>query len=214
VLHHAAAVARGAVNALLVGDLPFGSYQVSAEQAVVNGTRLVKEGGMHAVKLEGGGPTAIAGIRLLVEAGIPVMAHLGLTPQSIHKMGGFRVQGKDPAAAERILAEALAVEAAGAFSLVLEGVPSDLARTITLELGIPTIGIGAGSYTDGQVLVVHDLLGLSERAPRFAKRYADLAGVITEAARAFAEDVAGGAFPEVGAATRPAPTPQEIRSGG
>jgi 3-methyl-2-oxobutanoate hydroxymethyltransferase len=213
-IRHAGAVARGAVNALLVGDLPFGSYQVSAEQAVINGIRLVKEGGMHAVKLEGGGPTAIGGIRLLVDAGIPVMAHLGLTPQSVHQMGGFRVQGKDPATAERILDQARAVEAAGAFSLVLEAVPSELARTITLELGIPTIGIGAGPHTDGQVLVVHDVLGLSERVPRFAKRYADLAGPIGEAARAFAEDVAGGRFPEGRAATRPAAITQEVRSGG
>jgi 3-methyl-2-oxobutanoate hydroxymethyltransferase len=213
-IRHAGAVARGAVNALLVGDLPFGSYQVSAEQAVINGIRLVKEGGMHAVKLEGGGPTAVGGIRLLVDAGIPVMAHLGLTPQSVHQMGGFRVQGKDPVTAERILDQARAVEAAGAFSLVLEAVPSELARTITLELGIPTIGIGAGPHTDGQVLVVHDVLGLSERVPRFAKRYADLAGAIGDAARAFAEDVAGGRVPEDGAAIRPAAITQEVRSSG
>jgi 3-methyl-2-oxobutanoate hydroxymethyltransferase len=129
-------------------------------------------------------------------------------------MGGFRMQGKDPATAERILDQARAVEAAGAFSLVLEAVPAELARTITLELGIPTIGIGAGPHTDGQVLVIHDLLGLSEKVPRFAKRYADLGKAIGEAAHAFAEDVAGGRFPENGSASRPATAAQEVRSGG
>jgi 3-methyl-2-oxobutanoate hydroxymethyltransferase len=187
----------------LVGDLPFGAYQASAKQAVLSGTRLIKEGGMHAVKLEGGGPTAIAGIARLVEAGIPVMAHLGLTPQSVNQMGGFRVQGKDAAGAERILEQARAAELAGAFSLVLEGVPAELARIVTGEVGIPTIGIGAGPHTDGQVLVIHDVLGLSERTPRFARRYADLAAQITRAARAFAEEVERGQFPEKVSAPQP-----------
>lgn len=215
-IHHARAVARGAVNALLVGDLPFGAYQASAEQALTSGIRLIKEGGMHAVKLEGGGPTATAGIARLVEAGIPVMAHLGLTPQSVHRMGGFRVQGKDAAGAERILEQARAVEDAGAFSLVLEGVPSELARIVTEEVRIPTIGIGAGPYTDGQVLVIHDVLGLSERTPGFARQYADLATEITRAARAFADEVQRGQFPEQVSPPQPARAtpPREVVSHG
>src|ERR1700730_939130 len=180
----ARAVSRGAKNALLVGDLPFLSYQASAEEAVHNAGRLLKEAGMHAVKLEGGGPMAVEATRRLTEAGIPVMGHLGLTPQSVHRMGGFKVQGKDPAVAARILAEAGELEAAGAFSVVLEGIPSSRAAKITRSLAIPTIGIGAGVQCDGQVLVVHDMLGLSQgRKPRFVKEFAQLGPLVIDAAR-------------------------------
>lgn len=213
-VHHARAVARGAANALLVGDLPFGSYQRSARHALKSATRLVQQGGMHAVKLEGGGRTALRSIERIVGAGIPVMAHLGLTPQSVHQMGGFRLQGKDAPGAERIRAQAQATQDAGAFSLVLEGVPASLAEEITRELTIPTIGIGAGPGTDGQVLVIHDLLGLSERTPKFARRYADLSQVITQSVMAFAEDVEGGRFPEAAGRSAPAPVLQELRHGG
>ncbi len=194
-LVHAKAVARGARQALLVGDMPFMSYQVSTDQAIANAGRFIQEGGMHAVKLEGGGPV-IEITRRLTEIGIPVMGHLGLTPQSVHGMGGFKVQGKTEAQAARITADAKALEEAGAFSLVLEGVPSKLAAGITHELRIPTIGIGAGPATDGQVLVLHDMLGLtSGRAPKFVKRYANLADEISRAATAYMEDVRTGEFP-------------------
>jgi 3-methyl-2-oxobutanoate hydroxymethyltransferase len=196
VIHHARAVARGARSALLVGDLPFMTYQASVEDAMRAAGRLLKEGGMHAVKVEGGTPVLEA-VRRLTESGVPVMAHLGLTPQSVHQMGGFRVQSREPEAAARMLAEARELEQAGAFSLVLEGMPADLARSITEQLRIPTIGIGAGPHCDGQVLVFHDLVGLTPRAPKFAKRYADLATEVGAAARRFAEDVALGAFPDV-----------------
>ena len=193
----ARAVSRGATNALLIGDLPFLSYQASAEEAVHNAGRLLKEAGMHAVKLEGGGPMAVEATRRLIEAGIPVMGHLGLTPQSVHRMGGFKVQGKDPAVAARILAEAGELEAAGAFSIVLEGIPSNLAAKITRSLAIPTIGIGAGVQCDGQVLVVHDMLGLSQgRKPRFVKEFAQLGPLVIEAARRYAAEVEAGTFPD------------------
>ena len=194
-LMHAKAVARGARQALLVGDMPFLSYQVSTEAAIANAGRFIQEGGMHAVKLEGAGPV-VEITRRLAEVGIPVMGHLGLTPQSVHTMGGFKVQGKTDAHAARILADAKALEKAGAFSLVLEGVPSKLAVEITHALRIPTIGIGAGPGTDGQVLVFHDMLGLTTgKAPKFVKRYANLAEEIARAATAYAEDVRTGAFP-------------------
>lgn len=193
-VHHASAVARGARNALLVGDLPFMSYQPSIEHAMAAAGRLLKEGGMHAVKLEGGAPV-LETVRRLTESGVPVMAHLGLTPQSVHQLGGFRVQGRDPAAASRIVEDARALEEAGAFSLVLEGVPAGLARVVTAALAIPTIGIGAGPDCDGQVLVLHDLLGLSARTPKFVKRYGELSEQIRGIARCFAEEVASGAFP-------------------
>lgn len=193
----ARAVSRGATKALLVGDLPFLSYQASAEEAVHNAGRLLKEAGMHAVKLEGGGPMAVEATRRLTEAGIPVMGHLGLTPQSVHRMGGFKVQGKDPAVAARIAAEALELEAAGAFSIVLEGIPSSLAAKLTRTLAIPTIGIGAGVQCDGQVLVVHDMLGLSQgRKPRFVKEFAQLGSLVIEAARRYAAEVEAGTFPD------------------
>ena len=194
----ARAVSRGATNALLVGDLPFLSYQASAEEALHNAGRLLKEAGMHAVKLEGGGPMAVEATRRLTEAGIPVMGHLGLTPQSVHRMGGFKVQGKDPVVAAKILAEAVELEAAGAFSIVLEGIPSALAAKVTQTLAIPTIGIGAGVQCDGQVLVVHDMLGLSRghRKPRFVKEFAQLGELVIDAARRYAAEVEAGTFPD------------------
>ena len=218
-LHHAKAVARGARQALLVGDMPFMSYQASVDDAVRNAGRFVQEGGMHAVKLEGGG-AVVEITRRLTEAGIPVMGHLGLTPQSVHQMGGFKVQGKTDAQAARILADAKALEKAGAFSLVLEGMPSKLAAEITHALRIPTIGIGAGPGCDGQVLVFHDMLGLTTgKAPKFVKRYANLAEEISRAVTAYAEDVRTGKFPGPeheystnGAA--PAKDPNEVRDGG
>lgn len=192
---HAKAVARGARQALLVGDMPFMSYQVSTEQAIANAGRFMQEAGMHAVKLEGAGP-GIEITRRLTDAGVPVMGHLGLTPQSVHAMGGFKVQGKTDAQAGRIAADARALEEAGAFSLVLEGIPSRLAADITSALRIPTIGIGAGPATDGQVLVFHDMMGITTgKAPKFVKRYANLAEEITRAATAYAEDVRTGKFP-------------------
>ena len=194
-IHHAKAVARGSRQALLVGDMPFMSYHESAEQAIASAGRFIQEGGMHAVKLEGGG-RVIEYTRLLTERGIPVMAHLGLTPQFVHQMGGFKVQGKSEAQADRILADALALEEAGAFSVVLEGVPSALAGRVTAALRIPTIGIGAGPKTDGQVLVFHDIFGLTTgKAPKFVKRYANLAEDISNAAHRFAEEVRAGEFP-------------------
>ena len=194
-LHHAKAVARGSRQALLVGDMPFMSYQASEDEAVANAGRFMQEAGMHAVKLEGGG-RVVEITRRLTEAGIPVMGHLGLTPQSVHQMGGFKVQGKSKAQADRILADAVALEDAGAFSIVLEGMPSELARRVTAALHVPTIGIGAGPGTDGQVLVFHDMMGVTTgKAPKFVKRYANLAGEIARAAEQYAREVATGAFP-------------------
>ncbi len=194
VVYHTRMVARGIRRSLLVGDMPFGSYQVGPEDAVRNAIRLVKEGGAHAVKLEGG--TAVApSIARIVAAEIPVMGHVGLTPQAVHRMGGFRVQGRTEEARERVLADARAVEEAGAFAVVLEGMPKALAREITAELSIPTIGIGAGVGCDGQVLVMHDMLGLSDWTPSFVKQYANLGSLASQAARAFADDVANRKFP-------------------
>jgi 3-methyl-2-oxobutanoate hydroxymethyltransferase len=191
-LHHTRAVARGARDALVVGDLPFLSYQVSIEDGVRNAGRFLKEGGARAVKLEG---PQVELTHRLVDLGIPVMAHVGLTPQSVNAMGGYHVQGRGDDAS-RVLEEARSLEKAGAFAIVLEGLPSELGAEITRSVEVPTIGIGAGADTDGQVLVFHDLVGLSERLPRFAKAYADLRGTIGDAARAFAADVAGGTFPD------------------
>ena len=194
-IHHAKAVSRGARQALLVGDMPFMSYHSSTEQAIESAGRFVKEGGMHAVKLEGGGRIAELTQRL-TGMGIPVMGHLGLTPQFVHQMGGFKVQGKTEAQAARILADARELEAAGAFSLVLEGVPTAVASRVTKSLRIPTIGIGAGPQTDGQVLVFHDFVGLTTgKAPKFVKRYANLADEISRAAQRFSDDVRNGTFP-------------------
>jgi 3-methyl-2-oxobutanoate hydroxymethyltransferase len=191
-LHHTRAVARGARQALVVGDLPFLSYQVSVEDGVRNAGRFLKEGGASAVKLEG---PQVELTHRLVDLGIPVMAHVGLTPQSVNAMGGYHVQGRGDDAS-RVLEEARSLEKAGAFAIVLEGLPSELGAEITRSVEIPTIGIGAGPDTDGQVLVFHDLVGLSERLPRFAKAYADLRTTIGDAAHAFAEDVANGRFPD------------------
>ena len=194
-LHHARAVVKGAPNALVVGDMPFGTYHVSEEQAIESAGRFLKEGGVHAVKLEGGG-RIVEITRRLVGMGIPVMGHLGLTPQFVNQFGGFKVQGKSPAAAARILADAKALQEAGAFALVLEGVPAELARHVTQALRIPTIGIGAGVACDGQVLVVHDMLGLTtEHTAKFVKKYAELGQAVVEAARAYAGEVAEGVFP-------------------
>jgi len=195
VCYHARAVARAIRRAHLVGDLPFMSYQASIEQALVSSGRLLKEGGCEAVKLEGGEALADT-VRAIVRAGIPVMGHVGLTPQSVHAMGGFRVQGKGEDAAARIVADARAIEQAGAYSLVIEGVPADLAHRITDAVSIPTIGIGAGPECDGQVLVCYDLLGMvRDLKPKFVKRYAELGDAVVDATRAFVEEVRSGAFP-------------------
>ena len=189
-----AAVVRGTSRALIVADLPFGSYQSSPEAALATGIRFLKETGAQAVKLEGG-HRVLRQAEELVAAGIPVMAHLGLTPQSVNAFGGYRVQGRGEDG-ERLLHDAKAMEAAGAFAVVLECVPAELAARVTAALSIPTIGIGAGPDCDAQVLVWQDMAGLSPRTPKFVKRYADVASVLGQAARAFAEDVTGGAFPD------------------
>ena len=189
-----AAVVRGTKRALVVGDLPFGSYQEGAVQALRSATRLVKEAGVGAVKLEGG-ERSLAQTELLVQSGIPVMSHLGLTPQSVNTMG-YRVQGRGDEAAHRLLRDAKAAQDAGAFAVVLELVPAELAAEVTRSLQIPTVGIGAGAECDAQVLVWTDMLGLTGgKMPRFVKQYADLRGVMGDAAKAFAQDVVGGTFP-------------------
>jgi 3-methyl-2-oxobutanoate hydroxymethyltransferase len=194
-LHHARAVARGARHALLIGDMPFMSYQVSVEEAVRNAGRFLQEAGMDAVKLEGGRERAEA-VRAITRAGIPVMGHLGLTPQSVHQLGGFRAQGKTAAAAKRLVEDAAILEQAGIFSLVLEAVPARLADLISRRLGVPTIGIGAGLGCDGQVLVTHDLLGLFDRfTPKFVRKYAELHHEMQRAFTAFIEDVETRRFP-------------------
>jgi 3-methyl-2-oxobutanoate hydroxymethyltransferase len=190
------AVASSVQRPLVVGDMPFGSYQVSDQEAVRNAVRFVKEGRADTVKLEGAG-RMLPRVRAIVESGIPVMGHLGLTPQSATALGGYKAQGRTAARARRMLADALALQEAGCYSLVLEAVPTPVAARITEALEIPTIGIGAGPQVDGQVLVYHDLLGLTEgHTARFVKRYADLATVIREALAAFAADVRSGAYPE------------------
>jgi len=194
-IHHCRAVSRGAKFALLIGDMPFMSYQVSVEEAVRNAGRFLQQGGMDAVKLEGG-RERLEAIRAITGAGIPVMGHLGLTPQSVHQLGGFRAQGKTAAAAKRLLEDAQILEQAGCFGLVLESVPARLAQLISQRIAIPTIGIGAGVHCDGQVLVTHDLLGLFDRfTPKFVKKYASLHAAMQEAFTAFAEDVQSKAFP-------------------
>ncbi|GAC1365808.1 MAG: 3-methyl-2-oxobutanoate hydroxymethyltransferase [Actinomycetota bacterium] len=193
-LHHCRAVARGAHNALLVGDMPFGSYQVSLAEGIGNATRFLKEGGMHAVKLEGSHPELI---QSLTEQGVPVMAHLGLTPQSVHVFGGYRVQARGEEDAQLLGSRALEVQKAGAFALVLEAVPAAVARSVTASLSIPTIGVGAGPHCDGQVMVINDLLGLGGKAaPKFVKRYANLTDVMTRAVTAYRQDVAAGTYPD------------------
>ena len=194
-IHHGAAVARGAKNALVVVDMPFMSYEVTIEEAVRNAGRLMKEGRAGAVKLEGGVRVAEQ-IRAIVKAGIPVMGHIGLTPQSINVFGGFKVQGKSEEAARAVLADAKAVEEAGAFAVVIEAVPAALAQMITDAVSIPTIGIGAGAGCDGQILVYQDMLGMfSDFTPKFVKRYANVGEVMREAFANYAAEVASGAFP-------------------
>jgi 3-methyl-2-oxobutanoate hydroxymethyltransferase len=197
-LHHARAVARGASGQLLVGDLPFGSYQRSCADAIDNAVEFLKAG-MHAIKLEGGGWVVETAGRL-TQRGIPVMGHLGLTPQSVNAFGGPKVQGRNARDRERLIADAHALEDAGAFALVLEGIPRNLAAQVTSELAIPTIGIGAGPDCDAQVLVIHDLLGITGHlrgtAPKFVQQYADLGDLIVTAARAYADDVREGRFPD------------------
>ena len=196
-LHHARAVARGARSALLVGDMPFMSYQVSAEEALRNAGRFLQQGGMDAVKLEGGRERADA-VRAIVGAGIPVMGHIGLTPQSVHQLGGFRAQGKTASVAKRLLEDAKILEDSGAFSLVLESVPARLAEVISKQISIPTIGIGAGVGCDGQVLVTHDLLGLFDRfTPKFVKQYANFHAEMNKAFTAYIDDVETKRFPAV-----------------
>jgi len=193
-LYHVKAVKRADPRALVVADMPFMSYQVSIEDACRNCGRMIKEGGAEAVKVEGGSSMAHV-IRAVSTIDIPVMAHIGLTPQSVHRMGGYKVQGRKDQA-ERIMDDALAVQHAGAFAVVLEGIPAALAAEITAELTIPTIGIGAGPDCDGQVLVIHDILGLCEKySPKFVKRYADLAPLISDAVKQYVDEVHSGEFP-------------------
>ncbi len=194
-IHHTRPVVRAAQRALVVTDLPFMTYQISPEEALRSAGRVMQEAGAHAVKLEGGAAMAPT-VQRLVAAGVPVMGHIGLTPQSVHALGGYRVQGRTAEAAERLLADAGALAAAGAFAIVLELVPAPLARLITREVGVPTIGIGAGADCDGQVLVTHDLLGLyAGHVPRFVKRYADLAPTVQDAVTRYIREVRDGSFP-------------------
>ena len=194
-IYHCRAVARGARRAQVVGDMPFMSYQASIEQGLIAAGRLVKEGGCSAVKLEGGAQH-VELVRRLVGAGIPVMGHIGLTPQSFHQMGGFKVQGREPGGRKRLLDDARALVEAGAYAIVLEGIPAEIAAEITAELPVPTIGIGAGAGCDGQVLVCYDLLGMDDSfKPKFVRRYEQLSVRIRTATQAFVEDVRSGAFP-------------------
>ncbi len=195
IIYHSKIVARAAKRALVVADMPFLSYQVSVEEAIRNCGRVMKETGVQAVKVEGG-EEVVEVVDALTRWGIPVMGHIGLTPQKIHRYGGYRIQGRTESERARLLKEAKMLEEAGIFSLVLEAVPYELAKEITESLSVPTIGIGAGPYTDGQVLVIHDLLGFYEEIqPRFVKRYAELAKIIREALKSFQQDVLEGKFP-------------------
>src|SRR5271163_653766 len=208
-LHHTAAVRRGTKRALVVADMPYGTYHTENAESLRNAVRFVKEAGAEAVKIEGGERRLELIVRL-TEAEIPVMGHVGLTPQSINAMGGYRVQGKTADAAEQLIRDARAVEAAGAFAVVLEAVPRELAAQITRELRIPTIGIGAGPDCDGQILVIHDLLGLTlGKTPKFARQYANIGKVIAKAAREYCEDVRGGTFPSDGESYHAAQTAKE-----
>lgn len=196
VIYHTKAVKRGAKNALVVSDMPFLSYQVSIEQAVLNAGRLVKEGGASAVKLEGGA-NVVAQVKAIVDAQIPVMGHIGLTPQSVNAFGGFKVQGKSEAAAKQLIEDAVLLEKAGAFSIVLEGIPEKVAELITKAVSIPTIGIGAGKHCDGQILVYQDMLGMfSNFVPKFVKQYANLGMIMKEAIGSYVKEVKEGVFPE------------------
>jgi 3-methyl-2-oxobutanoate hydroxymethyltransferase len=193
-LHHSKAVARGVTRALTVADMPFLSYQTGVDEAVRNAGRFLKEGGVEAVKVEGAGPV-LAVVQRLTEVGIPVMGHLGYTPQSVHRFGSNIVQGKTAERAGELLNDAMALEAAGVFAIVLECMPAEVARLITERLTASTIGIGAGPFCDGQILVLHDALGLTPRSPRLAKRYLELGGMITEAAASYIREVREGSFP-------------------
>src|SRR5262245_10580443 len=193
--YHCRAVVRGVRRAHVVGDMPFMTYQTSIEQGMANAGRLIKEGGCHSVKLEGGAVHAEL-VSRLVGAGIPVMGHIGLTPQSYHQLGGFKVQGRDPGGRDRLIADARALEAAGAYAIVLEAIPSDIAREITATVSVPTIGIGAGVACDGQVLVSYDMLGMDESfKPRFVRRFATLGTTIKEAVGQYVHEVRGDTFP-------------------
>ena len=194
-VYHCAAVSRATEHAHLVGDLPFGSYQTSADEAVKNAMRIVSEGGVESVKLEGGAEYADI-VRRIVRAGVPVMGHIGLTPQSVHKLGGYVVQGRTEEKAAKMLADAKALEEAGCYALILEMMPADLSAEITRSVGIPVIGIGAGAGCDGQVLVVYDLLGMNpDFSPKFVKKYLDLGVLIRDAAMRFRDEVRHGEFP-------------------
>ncbi|HHY91944.1 MAG TPA: 3-methyl-2-oxobutanoate hydroxymethyltransferase [Firmicutes bacterium] len=196
-IHHIRPVVKGAPHTLVVGDMPFMSYNISREEAIRNAGRLMKEGGADCVKLEGGTVVAPT-VRAIVDAGIPVMAHIGLTPQTASALGGFKVQGKDAAMAAKLLADARALEEAGAFAIVLECIPAQLARLISEKLSIPTIGIGAGPWCDGQVLVTQDMLGLFDRfVPKFVKQYANLGKLMLEAFEKYAAEVDDGSFPDM-----------------
>jgi len=194
-LHHTRAARRAVKRALLVADMPYGSYHVSPEDAVRNASRFLKEAGAEAVKLEGG-EKRIDDVRRLIDAEIPVMGHIGLTPQSVHAMGGYKVQGKTLNAVEQLMRDAVALDHAGAFSIVLEGIPREVAAMITEEVSVPTIGIGAGPDCDGQVLVIHDLLGMTfHPAAKFVRRYADACAVVSQAIESFKQDVLEGNYP-------------------
>lgn len=196
-IHHGAAVRRGATRALVVVDMPFMSYQISTEDALRNAGRIMKETNAQAVKIEGGDEAIAATVAAMTRAGIPVMGHIGFTPQSVHTLGGFRVQGRAPGDQERLIDEAKRLEDAGAFSLVLELVPAGVSKAVTDAVHIPTIGIGAGADCDGQVLVLHDLLGLNDTfRPKFLRRYAEMAGDVRAAVKRFADDVRGGRYPD------------------
>ena len=194
-IHHTKAVTRGAKYALIIGDMPFMSFNTSERDAILNAGRFMKEGGADAVKLEGGASVKET-VRAIVKAGIPVMGHIGLTPQTISMLGGFKVQGKDAQAAQKIIDDALSLEDVGAFSVLLEAVPAPIAKRVTERLKVPTIGIGAGVHCDGQVLVVHDMLGLFDRfTPKFAKRYVNLSELTLKAFDSYREEVSKGTFP-------------------
>ena len=196
VIYHTKAVKKGAKNALIVSDMPFLSYHVSVEQAVLNAGRLVKEGGANAVKLEGGA-NVLSQVKAIVDAQIPVMGHLGLTPQSVNAFGGFKVQGKNELGAKKLIEDAVLLEKAGAFSIVLEGIPEKVAELITNSVSIPTIGIGAGKHCDGQVLVYQDMLGMfDDFIPKFVKQYANIGTVMREAIGSYVSEVQDGTFPE------------------
>ena len=195
IIYHTRAVVRGASRAHVVGDMPFGSYQASLDQGVANAARLMKEGGCHSIKLEGGAVHAEL-VRRLVAAGIPVMGHIGLTPQSFHQLGGFKVQGRETGGREKLIADARALEEAGVYSIVLEAIPADIAREITESVSVPTIGIGGGAGCDGQVLVCYDMLGMDETfKPRFVRRFAQLGQTIKEAVASYVGEVRAGTFP-------------------